>query len=44
MEDMQKMIYDLKKQVKELQSKLMLHTPATGDASDDDKQAKARKK
>lgn len=42
-EDMQKTIYDLKKQVKELQSKLSLHGGAA-ELSDEEKSAKARKK
>jgi len=41
-EELQKTIYDLKKQVKELQSKFS--QVAVGSESDEDKQAKARKK
>lgn len=42
-EELQKTIYDLKKQVKDLQSKMSVQVPATLDL-EDDKAAKARKK
>lgn len=42
-EELQKTIYDLKKQVKDLQSKMSVQVPATLDL-EDDKTAKARKK
>lgn len=43
-EDMQKTIYDLKKQVKELQNKLAMQGAAGAELSDDEKNGKARKK
>ncbi len=43
-EDMQKTIYELKKQVKELQSKLAMQTSAPVEMFEDDKNGKTRKK
>lgn len=43
-EDMQKTIYDLKKQVKDLQSKLSLQTAGGVDMFEEDKSGKARKR
>ena len=43
-EDMQKTIYELKKQVKELQTKLAMQNAATVELFEDDKNGKARKK
>lgn len=43
-EDMQKTIYDLKKQVKELQTKLAMQNAASVELFEEDKNGKARKK
>lgn len=43
-EDLQKTVYELKKQVKELQTKLAMHNAANVELFEDDKNAKARKK
>jgi class III poly(R)-hydroxyalkanoic acid synthase PhaE subunit len=43
-EDMQKTIYDLKKQVKDLQSKLSLQTAGSVEMFEEDKSGKARKR
>src|SRR6218665_712637 len=43
-EDMQKTIYDLKKQVKELQSKLAMQTTGGVEILEEDKSGKARKR
>lgn len=43
-EELQKTVYDLKKQIKEMQTKLAMHNAATVEVFEEDKNGKARKK